>query len=184
MDKITDYYKEQYFFELTRKDQIYGRLPIPIGFLTIIFSGYVYFIVNINALIEHYSLWCFLIIILVSLYFAIKASYSLYKTLSGFEHAYTPSPEKLKKYEKEFDGNGDLEALFFEGIKGSYIKATTINRKGNNLRTNYLHKTNINTIFAMLFLILSAIPFFIGNNTIEYKKDIEKTTKTSYYVQK
>ena len=164
MDKRYKYYKEQYYFELTRKGQLASNMSIPIGFMTAIFTACAYFGLNIGSIIGHWTIWIFLALISVAIFFIIKASYHLYKAFVGLKYGYNPSPDKLYDYEKKHKKDPQLDEKFFEGIKKSYVNTTTKNRINNNVRANHLYKTNVNTIIAIIFIILSAIPFFIDKN--------------------
>ncbi len=164
MDKRFEYYKEQYYFELNRKSQLTTSMSIPIAFMTAIFSACAYFGLNINCLLGNWTFWIFSLIISVAMFFIIKASSHLYKAFTGLDYGYTPSPNKLFKYEEEHKNDPNLDDKFAYGIKKSYVNTTTKNRLNNNFRANHLYKTNVNTIKAIVFIILAAIPFFIGKN--------------------
>lgn len=172
MDNRFEYYKEQYYFELTRKGQLAGAMSIPIGFMTVIFTACAYFGLNISYLLGHWTIWIFLSLILVAIFFIIRASYHLFKAFVGLKYGYNPSPDKLYDYEKKHKKDPQLNEKFFEGIKISYINTTTKNRINNNARANHLYKINVNTIIAIIFIILSAIPFFIGKNINDYQNKI------------
>jgi hypothetical protein len=166
MDKRIEYYKEQYYFELTRKGQLVNSMSIPIGFLTAIFTAYTYFGLNLSNILNHWIFWVFLILISIALFFTVRASVLLFKASVGLKYGYTPSPDKLFEYEQKHKNDPKLDEKFFAGIKKSYVKTTTKNRVNNNVRADRLYKTNLNTIVAILFIIIAAIPFFIGKNIL------------------
>lgn len=164
MDKRFEYYKEQYYFELNRKGQLTTSMSIPIAFMTAIFTAFAYFGLNINCLLGNWTFWIFCLILTVAIFFIIKASINLYKAFTGLDYGYTPSPDKLFKYEQKHKNDTNLDDKFAYGIKKSYVNTTTKNRINNNFRANHLYKTNVNTIKAIVFIVLAAIPFFIGKN--------------------
>jgi hypothetical protein len=177
MDKKFDYYKEQYFFELERKNQLTSNLSIPIGFLTAIFTASAYFALNIQELINHWSFWIFIGLFLIAIYFIFRASRFLFKAFKGLAYSYNPSTKEIYNYELKHKGDNDLDDKFFNGIKQSYINSASINRLNNNTRSIYLFKTNENTILAIIFIIISAISFFIGKNLNDYNNNKQSFTK-------
>ncbi|MDX9848621.1 MAG: hypothetical protein RBT74_16690 [Tenuifilaceae bacterium] len=168
MDKRYEYYKEQYFFELNRKEQLSSRLSIPIGFMTAILSAYAYFGVSLFSIYGHWSLWVFCFFILGSLIFSSRAGYYLFKSFVGLKYGYNPPSKNLYEYELKCKDNPKLDDIFFRGIKESYVNTTTKNRNNNNQRAESLYRTSLNTIYSIIFIILAAIPFFIGKSLNEY----------------
>lgn len=174
MNKRIEYYKEQYYFELNRKGQLSNSMSIPIGFMTVIFTACTYFGLNLNDIFNHWTLWPFLVLFSVALFFIFRASKHLIKAFTGLKYGYNPPPEKLYEFEQKHKNDKNLDDKFFEGIKKSYINTTSINRINNNSRANNLYKTNLNTIIAIIFIIISAIPFFIGKNLNEFNNKNRK----------
>ncbi|MBC6400246.1 MAG: hypothetical protein GDA37_04385 [Ekhidna sp.] len=86
MDDRYNFYKDQYFFELQRKQNLAFNLSIPIGFLTIIFSSYAYFGLNIHILVFNWSLIPIVILSGFSLYFTIRSTYLLRKAFTGLKY--------------------------------------------------------------------------------------------------
>ena len=164
MNKRSDFYKEQYYFELTRKNSLTTSLSIPIAFMTAIFTAYAYLGLNIYCLFDTWLIWVFLLFILIASLFVVKASIYLYKAFTGLKYGYLPSPDKIYEYENKYKNDPDLDKKFFEGIKRSYINTTSKNRLNNNFRVTNLFKANINTIKAIIFVILASIPFFLAKN--------------------
>ena len=169
MDKRFEHYKEQYYFELTRKGQLASSMSIPIGFMTVIFTACAYFGLNLSSIMNHWTFWIFLVFISIALFFIVRASYHLFKAFFGLKYGYNPSPHKLYEYEQKHKNDPQLDEKFFAGVKKSYVNTTTKNRINNNARANRLYKTNLNTIIAIIFIILAAIPFFIGKNINDNK---------------
>ncbi|MEI8225891.1 MAG: hypothetical protein WCG82_08180 [Bacteroidota bacterium] len=172
MDKRFEFFKEQYYFELNRKNELTNSLAIPIGFLTVLFTGYSYLFFNLKFLNMCYLAIIFTILIFISIVFAIRAIYHLYFTLKGLNYGYVPEPINLFKYEQDYikyaDNHGitadKIDEIFFENLKKSLVTTTNKNRENNNFRANRILKANINTIYAIFFLFLSAIPFIININ--------------------
>ena len=175
MDKKLEYYKEQYYFELNRKGQLSNSMSIPIGFMSVIFTACAYFGLNLYNLFNHWTLWVFLALFSIALFYIFRASKHLFKAFIGLKYGYNPPPKKLYEFEQKHKNDSKLDDKFFEGIKKSYINTTTINRINNNSRANHLYKTNLNTIIAIIFIIISAIPFFIGKNINEYNNNRKKS---------
>ena len=178
MDRRFEHYKEQYYFELTRKGQLAGSMSIPIGFMTAIFTACAYFGLNLNLIMQHWTFWAFLALFSVALIFIIRAAYHLFKAFVGLKYGYNPSPDKLYEYELKYKNHPDLDDKFFLGIKKSFINTTTKNRINNNARANRLYKTNVNTIVAIILIIIAAIPFFIGKNISDFQNRSQTKIQT------
>lgn len=172
MDKRFEYYKEQYYFELNRKNELTNSLVIPIGFITAVFTGYAYFFLqelkcgNTCLLIFYYGF------LFVSLYFTIKALFNLFQSIRDLKYGYTPDINELYNFEnlymkynkgqnKPIDEN--LDEKFFENLKGSLVRTTHKNSENNNYRSEKILHTNINIIYAVFFLFISTV-FFILNS--------------------
>jgi len=162
MDERYNFYKDQYFFELERKQNLSANLSIPIGFLTVIFSSYAYFGLNAHTLIVNWTLLPLSALLAFSIFFSTKASYLLYKTFRGLKYGYVPNIKKIRDYEIQLNkhisnkGNNkeaELNEKFFNNIKNSLVNTTSVNRNNNNSRSNFLYKINIFTFYSILFIL-------------------------------
>lgn len=179
MDQRFDFYKVQYYFELARRNDITNSLAIPIGFITALFTGYAYFFLNLNYVDNLILGIFFLALTLTSTIFAVKAVYHLYTSLSGLEYGYVPEPINLYNYEQNYIkyakahglSNDVIDEKFFDNLKKSIVTTTTKNRANNNFRSNRILKANVNTIYAIFFLFLAAIPFIISKNIYDNKNN-------------
>jgi len=84
MDRRYDFYKDMYLYELQRKQYLSVNSSIPIGFLTLIYTAYGYFAVNIHTLTHLWAYISFTVFALISLTLTVKSSILLYKNFSGF----------------------------------------------------------------------------------------------------
>lgn len=179
MDKRFDFFKEQYYFELTRRNEITNSLAIPIGFLTALFTGYAYFFLNLNYVDTCILGLIFYVLTFISIFFAIKAVYQIYISLRGLKYGYVPEPNNLYKYEQDYTqyvkahkiSSDIIDEKFFENLKKSLVTTTSKNRENNNFRANRILKANVNTIYAIFFLFLAAIPFIISKNIYDSKNN-------------
>ena len=170
MNKRFEFFKEQYYFELTRKGQLGSYLAIPIGFLTAIFTAFAFFAVNLKELKVGYLFYCFTLLFLSSIVFTSIAAYHLIKSFKGLTYGYTPEPLKLLDFEKKYTkylmdineySEEKIDDKFFAELKKSIVSTTNKNRDNNNFRANEILKANHNTLYAIIILILASIPFFI-----------------------
>jgi hypothetical protein len=190
MDKRFDFFKEQYYFELTRKGQLGSYLAIPIGFLTAIFTAFAFFVLNLKELKVGYLFYCFILLFLVSIVFASMAANHLIRSFKGLKYGYIPEPLKLFDFEKKYakylmDINDyseeKIDDKFFSELKKSIVSTTDKNRANNNFRANEILKANHNTLYAIIILILASIPFFICKYQTESDKIDYKPINIYYY---
>jgi hypothetical protein len=170
MDKRFEFYKEQYYFELNRKNELGNALAIPIGFLSAIFTAYSYLFLHLKFWEQKCLRISFILLISISILFTIKALYSLYHSIRGLTYGYAPDPKALYDFELQYikynqDIQGDKENIdhkFFERLKASLVATATNNRMSNNFRSEKILNSNENNMYAIIFLFLSAIPFIIN----------------------
>lgn len=163
-DKLFNFYKEQYFFEIQRRQHHYNSLSIPIAFMTAIFTVYAYYfnkflVFNCYATIKI----VFLIITSISILSLSKACFHFYKAFTGREYGYVPNPTLINSFEKELKKTNTqiyAETLCMEHIKTSFIKTAGHNKEQNHIRSTQLHHCNQYVIFSLILTIIAAIPFF------------------------
>jgi len=187
MDNRYDFYKEQYYFELNRKNDLTNSLAIPVGFLTALLTGYAYFLLNLQFLDKWYFITTFVVLIIVSIYYGGKAVFHLFHAFRGLDYGYVPEPKKIYLYEQDYSNYvithglsyDKIDESFFNNLKKSLVVTTNKNRENNNFRSKRILKANIYSIYAILFLFLSTIPFIINKN-IHDNRSINSTKTTTY----
>lgn len=173
MNERYHFFKDQYFFELERKQNIHSNLPIPIGFLTIAFSAYAYFGINLHLLKVNWTLIPLVSLILISIYFCLKSCSLLHKLFFGLDYQYVPDSLALRTYErkkteefqKEKNPEKNIDLVFFDNLKDSLANCTSTNRKNNNFKATLLYKLNVNNFYLIIIIITAAIFLFLNSSS-------------------
>lgn len=163
-----EHLKEHYFFELNRKQQLEGALALPVAVLTGLggvafsFAQSFHYAANVRCTAFISALSGITICLGLSFYFIVRASFP-------FKYSTVPSPQELLTYvdstkqyyrslnESELKADRDFETE----IKKAYAEATTTNALNNRTKAANLYKANLALIAAVVFLAISAIPYFI-----------------------
>jgi hypothetical protein len=157
-------YKEQYYFELTRKNQLTSQLSIPIGILTILGGLASYFYRNIS-ICSDYKHNVIIILFILSIISFVYTIYYLIRSYYGFSYSYIPSPKVIDAYKNDLStyhksvGNPEdvVERELKEYLIGLYASTTHINIRNNDSKSEYLHKANTFLIATLVLLIISAL---------------------------
>ena len=169
-------FKERYYFEHDRHEKLTSRLGIPITVLTFIF-GILTFYLN-SILPFELSLWFMVFSILSALViiFVIMTVFHLIRSYYNYEYSYFPLPFDLKRDLDniiEYYGNSYFNNLtqsdkerridkdIDELLLNYYIEAANNNTKNNDTKSKHLHLAFSNLIIAIIFLILSSVPFLV-----------------------
>lgn len=151
MDRF-EFYKEQYYKELDRKNEITNSLNMPIGILTVFVATLFYLLASFKYSNSNILFYIFIIFTLFVVVFLIVSVYHLIKALSnlhnGYLYAYLNDTDDLEEYRVNLMqyyssiGSEDIsEKEFEEYIEKELIKSTGINQKNNKLKTfhRFLH---------------------------------------------
>lgn len=166
-----EFYKENYFKELDKRNEINNSLSLPIGLITAIVAGIFYLLTNFDY---KYSLSLTLIFsstILISLCFLTISVYHLIKAYSDFPKAYYYSIlpdtneidnyyQELKKFYSSNTGVTDISEQEVENyILNEMIKNTGKNQKNNKRKSKFRYDCEYYLI-ATLISICLVLPFF------------------------
>ncbi|OGS18805.1 MAG: hypothetical protein A3J83_05740 [Elusimicrobia bacterium RIFOXYA2_FULL_40_6] len=171
-NNLLDYYKELYYYEIDRKNSLESSFFYRVTIITLLFSTIVFILnnlpiceqSNIYLVIFFWTALCICgIASLISLFFLIKSQYN-------YGYIQIPTSEEIENYRKKIvdynnnpntkckiDFQKDLEDL----LSQEYSKSTHVNATNNDKKSKYMHKMSTGLIFAIIFLLISAIPFFI-----------------------
>jgi len=152
-----DFFKENYFFEIDRKNQLARVLNIPFGLLVILGSSLLFIVKNISIPFIWFEVSPIIIgsiVMLFTIYFLIKSYYN-------YTYGFVASSEKLKNYYSELvkfnPKNADND--FLEFVTSEYSKYADINALNNDKKSSYLHKANGSLIVLLVFVIFSWLPY-------------------------
>lgn len=164
-------YETAYKFEIERKDAINSRLSFPIAIFTLIIGAISFFIKDAPEFPSNrMSYWFYplLFALIVSLGFAL---HFFSRTLFGYSYAYLRSlgeidtvARKLKEYNDHVSQSSkrDIGHELTVFLLEQYRSSTDINRHLNIQKSGYFLWTLRSLFVAILFLILSAVPFSIS----------------------
>lgn len=163
-----DFYKDLYFFELKRKNEILIEHSIPITIITACIAAFFYFANNVDVENLTLNVWAtfFLLFISPSIIAIFLSLYYMWQSFSkGFEYKYLPTAVSFhkkfesistkEKNEKEKKNNKE-EKIVIEKL----IECATINSENNLKKTRYLHKSKKYIVIALACIFLSSICFY------------------------
>ena len=172
-------FKEQYEFELERKEQLGTSLSLPLAMVSILGGILVFYA-------QHYPASSNGLTIAFAVFFGlfgialVSAVYFIFRAYTGFTYQYVASGPDLKQwfddlvsyYSAEADGRKEAEREFQDGIDIRYIEATGVNATNNQLKAAYLNSASKLLAAATALALLCAVPFFM-NSTRNDEKPIK-----------
>jgi hypothetical protein len=174
-----EFYKELYFKENERRQEVVNSLNIPIAIITALSSASYFFITSFNYKIESFLFGIFVTLIsltviclLFAIYFLIRAFSDLTK---GYEYSGIPYTNELynwnKNLEDHFEEYKNDRALAIEHytlfITENLVKHTEHNMYVNDKKYGYIYRSKKYLIIALILTLITLIPF--GYN--HFKKD-------------
>jgi len=181
---LHEFYKNHYFFELNRKDQLASAVTIPAGLITFI-GGAIIAILNtidkpFNCLeiTELFLLILATVAILVSIFFLIKSYFN-------YGYGFIATSLEIMKYKKEleefYNDDEDKDKIVQNKIESfvnkEYVKYTDLNTRNNDRKSSFIHKANWALIFSIILMVLAGIPHVVKSaidGDLVYKIQIVK----------
>ena len=178
MDQF-DFYKELYFKENERRQEVLNSLNIPIAIITALSSAAYFFITSFDYTIDFFLSRIFITLIsitgiclLFAIYFLIRAFSDFTK---GYEYSGIPYTKELydwnKKLEDHFEKYKNDRSLakeyYTEFITETLVEHTEHNMYVNDKKYGYIYHSNKFLIIALVLTLTTLIPF--GYNY--FKKD-------------
>lgn len=166
--QLLDFYKEMYYFELKRKDTLNSSLGLPIGIVTILAGGVLYYVQNLPALsLDVWTIVFFVTFLLSSICLA-AATLFLILALWNHEYSYLPTSSEIEVYRKAlvqyYEQNPTvipgLEEDFHSFLCSQLCKHVEQNTRSNDSKSGYLHDGLGWVIGAIVFLAVSIGPFY------------------------
>lgn len=185
MDRY-EFYKERYYSELERKGNTIGLHGIPVSLLTALLAAIFYFITNLgfDDIVFSWAAIAFFITIVPSVICIVWAFCHLYKSYTGgYHYSYIPDTKTLQEHEAKLlndykvftNVNEIVQKKFRTYLIGTFIDCTAKNTANNDARSGSLFKANRMIVYAVGFIALSSIPFFI--HQYRYKKEKKEEIK-------
>jgi hypothetical protein len=179
-----EFYKDLYFKELERSDQILNLFNIPMTLLTILSSGCFYFITNFDYSVGKCQTAFFLAFITGIILCLIYAMYFLIVAYGGFSKSYEynglSDPHALniwKKeletyYEKYFQDKAKAEVQFQDFIRESMFEITQHNMEVNDEKHRLIYRSKKSLVYALILSLITLVPF--GYNYFNKEEKIQK----------
>jgi hypothetical protein len=174
-----EFYKELYFKENERRQEVLNSLNIPIAIITALSSASYFFITSFDYKIESFLSGIFIALIsitgiclLFAIYFLIRAFSDFTK---GYEYSGIPYTNELYNWNKnledhfeEYENDRTLAKEHYSVfITENLVKHTEHNMYVNDKKHGYIYRSKKFLIIALILTLITLIPF--GYN--HFKKD-------------
>lgn len=166
--QLLDFYKEMYYFELQRKDNLNSSLGLPIGIVILLAGGVLYYIQNLPVLfLDVWTVVFFATFILGGICLAVAIVF-LVLALWNHEYSYLPTPSEIEAYRKAliqyYKQNPDMPAGMDEDFHNflyeQFCMHVEKNTGSNDSKSGHLHVGLGWVIGAIVFLAVSMGPFY------------------------
>lgn len=169
-------YKELYFKELERKEQISSRLQWTISFWVLVVGGMLYSLNNVHKVINEIRIFSFITLI-ITLILMLRATFHITRCLWGRKIKYIPDPRELdfryRSLESYYiDYPGEAEKQFNREIEQTFNETVTSNTRINDVTVTQLVKAMQSMSIAAVFVLISF--FFIIPDFIKGEEPINK----------
>lgn len=175
--KFNSFYRDQYFFELERKQTLTNSLSIPL----VVVSGMGSIVIYFSNAIHEYELpytdplvVLFMILLIPFVWFFVRIIVFLFKAYYiDKEYGYVDKMKEINNFEnrniqyyreigKTEEEAFDLTAIDISvEIEKKYIEATELNCTNNNERSGYLSKANDHLKWLLICVLFCTLPFII-----------------------
>jgi hypothetical protein len=168
-DRLRDFYKEHYFNELKRREELTGRITLPLGILSILIGSIVATFREINrpdTVIEH----LIVIILICALLPACMVIVSLWKSYHNNRYWVIDTPAQIMDYKNrlityyEDPGVETASAPMEEAILDvlayidqEYAKHADYNSRVNDRRSYFLTQTNVYLAVTLVAATLALV---------------------------
>lgn len=175
MDRL-ELYKELYFKELERKEQISSRLQWTISFWVLVVGGMLYSLNNLHKVYDELKVF-FYVTLIISLLLMIRATFHITRCLWGRKIKYIPDPRELdfryRSLESHYiDYPGEAESQFNREMEEVFKNTVTSNTRINDVVVTQLVKSMQSMSIAAVFLLLSFL--FILPDFIKGEEPVNK----------
>ncbi|AVP46921.1 MULTISPECIES: hypothetical protein [Bacillus cereus group] len=189
-----EFYKELYYKEIERREQLSNRVNLPFSILTLIFGGLFYTVQNNNLIKIGWLHDIYYVLTVLSIGMLLANIGVLFRASFGYKYGYVPSAQLIKDHETALEDyyrtNSNLsedkikEAVdddLKEYINGIYITTANNNAKKNDLKSGWLRIGSYGIIASITLLILTFVcfaPSFINKEEKVQKVVIERDKKS------
>lgn len=182
---LLEFYKEQYYKEIERKNEINNSFASPIGVITAIIVAIYYSLTSFDYDIRGAWVPIFFLLLTVCICFLAISLYHLSTGLSkypeGYDYAFLPRTVELDKYYRDLkeyykqSGSEDMSDAEFENfLVSELIKCTTINQINNDIKLGHRFYSIRFLILSFIVLCTLAIPYGKSLQVQKEKPNIQK----------
>lgn len=178
MQERFEFYKEYYFRELDRRNQLNSSLSIPIGLITGLAGGVSYLLTNFDYAIRFWLSIPFVVVTGGGIIFLLLSIYNLIIAYTNFPRPYNymliADVDVIEKYHQDLKayyianpGVEDTSEKEFENyIVSEMVVNTGNNQKNNKKKTKFSYNCEKYLIRALMLISLS-LPFFSINYALK-----------------
>ncbi len=181
-------YKNHYFYEIERRDQINNSLTIPLGVISLVSGAFLViakkidYPFNTSEIIQLNLLGLTAVTLILAAIFIGRAYW-------GYGYAHMPRSEEIRQYCDNLknyyinqgcnvdDSNKLADKETLQYIDSQYSVNAEQNAKNNDIKSANLFKANGFTMTSVVFLVISAVPYVI--KSIEEPSEIQKVQITN-----
>ena len=163
-----EFFKELYFYELKKKENVSSSLNLPttllvvlMGAMSFLIRSHIQYFEGINTISIIFSL-----LVIITTVFFIKVFYFLFKALIGYDYKYLPRSRDIRNlfdYWTKFNRDDEKEESksIEDDLIDLYTEIIDNNMKNNLRRIAFRYKTFKNMLYAVIAIISASVPFLI-----------------------
>lgn len=186
-----EFFKELYFKELDKRNEINNSLSLPIGLITAVVAGIFYLLTNFDYRYYFIITILFSVAVIAAISFLVASIYHLIKAYTdfpkGYEYSLIADANDIEDYYKQLKefysvnpssintADHELESYVLTEI----IKNTDDNQKNNKRKNKFRYNCEKYLIAAFILLCLS-LPFFGINYALKTDKKEPIEVKVIY----
>jgi len=181
MDRL-DLYRQLYFEELRRKEELRSALALPVGMLTVL-GGVIAIYIRVLGRSSISDPWVVLLgigTLLLMGTFLLTVTH-LIKSYHDYTYSFVPYAPDLEEafanLMEYHEAKGQARADFEAELIGSFSKAHKINAFNNDSKSGHLHNANQMLVYSIALVLVCSVPFFVRTNSTS--PDVQKVEITN-----
>lgn len=163
-----EFYKNHYFFELNRKDQLSSAVTIPAGLITLVGGAIIAIFNTIDKPFNCLEKIELLLLILATLTIFASMSF-LIRSYFNYGYGYIATSLEIMKYKKELEefhkdnpySDNIVKNKIEDFVNEEYVTHTDLNTKNNDRKSYFIHRANWALIISIVLVVLAGIPHVV-----------------------
>ncbi len=158
-------YEQHYFFEVERRDQLDGKVALPLGVLTVLAGGWLAMLSAINTAASSIITHSLAVGLAISAASGLVTAVMLALAYFNYEYIYVSSMKELDEHREKliahFGANGiaAAEKDFLKVMLTKYANAQHRNARNNDLKSRWLYRSTGALLVTTGLIGLTAVPF-------------------------